>query len=82
MFFISAIRSFVSANGTRHKKARIYLKPANVRGGISRSPHLIIIKEVDQRNVTKRARKIDAVLEIDFEKITTSPSVGSKIIFP
>jgi hypothetical protein len=30
------------------------------------------MKDIDQRNVTKRARKIAAVLEIGFEKITTS----------
>jgi hypothetical protein len=30
------------------------------------------MKEVDQRKVTSRARKIAAVLEICFEKITAS----------
>ena len=72
MLFISSILFFVSANGSRQTKAIKYLNPAKVRGGISRSPHFISIKEVDQRNVTNSARKIDAVLVIDFEKITTS----------
>ena len=39
---------------------------------MSCNPHLIIINDVDQRNVTSNATKIAAVLEIDFEKIIAS----------
>lgn len=39
---------------------------------MSRKPHLIIINDVDQRNVTSNATKIAAVLEIDFGKIIAS----------
>ena len=39
---------------------------------MSCNPHLIIINDVDQRNVTSNAMKIAAILEIDFEKIIAS----------
>ena len=41
--------------GRKHKKARKYLNPAKVIGGISTNPNLIITNEVDQRNVTSKA---------------------------
>ena len=62
-FFISATRSFLNANGRRQINASAYRKPAKVSGGISFKPILIITKEVDQRNVTSRAIRIDAVRE-------------------
>jgi len=49
---------------------------------MSFSPHLIIINEVDQRKVTRRARKIAAVLEIVFEKIVTSIFILLENHFP
>jgi hypothetical protein len=42
-------------NGSKHNAAIEYLNPAYVSGGISRKPHLISMKDVDQRNVTNSA---------------------------
>ena len=42
-------------NGKKHKKAMEYRSQAKVIGGISTKPHLISMKDVDQRNVTNKA---------------------------
>ena len=52
---------FVKAKGRRQAKAIVYLNPAKVNGGISASPIFIITNEVDQRKVTRRARRIAAI---------------------
>ena len=57
--FNSALFFFVNARGSKQRKARPYLKPAKVSGGISARPHLISMKDVDQRNVTSKASNID-----------------------
>ena len=54
-----AVFSFLKAKGSRQINASVYRNPAKVKGGISASPHLINMKEVDQRKVTNKARKID-----------------------
>jgi len=71
MLFISAILFLLNAKGSKHRKARKYLKPAYVNGGISFNPHLIIIKEVDHKNVTSRAMNIEPVWENSFLKMAT-----------
>jgi hypothetical protein len=48
----------VRANGSKTKNARLYLNPAYVNRGISDKPHLISIKDVDHRKVTKSASRI------------------------
>lgn len=53
---------FLKIKGIKKIKAPKYRRPAKVTGGISNKPHLIIIKEVDQRNVTSKACSIDTSL--------------------
>jgi hypothetical protein len=48
----------VNVKGSRQIKATVYRSPAKVNGGISASPIFIITKEVDQRKVTRTARRI------------------------
>jgi hypothetical protein len=50
--------SLLKAKGSKQTKASVYRNPANVNGGISAKPHFISMKEVDQRKVTRSARKI------------------------
>jgi len=49
--------------------AILYLNPANVSGGISVRPILIITKEVDQRKVTRRASRIALRCDSFFTRI-------------
>ena len=44
--------------GNKQTNAIKYLNPAKVRGGISINPHLIIINEVDHKNVTNKASRM------------------------
>jgi len=55
---ITALFFLLNAKGSKHKKARLYLSPAYVNGGISANPHFIKMNEVDHRKVTSSARKI------------------------
>lgn len=49
-----------------------YRNPANVRGGISLRPSLIITNEVDHKKVTSSASRSAAVRDIDLLKMSAS----------
>src|SRR4030042_2483996 len=53
------------AKGTKLRKAKKYLKPAKVRGGMSSSPCLISTQEDDHRVTTSRAARMATGLEAD-----------------
>ena len=54
-----------------------YLRPAKVSGGISANPHLIIIKEVDHKNVTSIAS--NTAFKFDDEKVFIKIDLAIKI---